>query len=33
MRGQKRIVDASIVDPELPVWNNITLDYIYNEKH
>ena len=34
IRGQRRIVDASITDPEMPVWNSITLDYIYkNEKH
>lgn len=29
IRGQKRIVDASIIDPVLPVWQNITLDFIY----
>ena len=29
IRGQKRIIDASITDPDLPVWPSITLDYIY----
>lgn len=34
IRGQKRVVDASITDPVLPVWESITLDYIYkNEKN
>lgn len=27
--GQRRIVDASITDPSIPVWKSITLDYIY----
>ena len=31
IRGQKRIVDASITDPDLPVWQNITLDFIYKQ--
>lgn len=29
IRGQRRIVDASIIDPVIPVWESITLDYIY----
>ena len=29
IRGLRRISDASITDPELPVWKNITLDFIY----
>lgn len=29
IRGQRRIVEASITDPDIPVWKSITLDYIY----
>ena len=31
IRGLRRISDASIEDPDLPVWKSITLDYIYKQ--
>lgn len=33
IRGLRRISDCSIIDPTLPVWQNITLDYIYKQGH
>ena len=31
IRSVRRISDASITDPDLPVWKSITLDLIYNQ--
>ncbi len=31
IRGQRRISDSSIEDPDLPVWKSITLDFIYKQ--